>query len=93
MKMSIYSVFDSVAKAYLPPFYMLNDDTALRVYADCANDPAHQFCKFPTDFTLFNIGEFEDSTGVITPSLNPTNLGLASMFKQVSLIPSSGDDK
>lgn len=80
MLMGVYSVYDSKAKAYLPPFFMSNDFVAVRVFADCANDAQHQFCKFGADFTLFKLGTFNDENGVITSLQNQENLGLASSF-------------
>lgn len=67
MKLQTFSIYDSKAKAYLPPWYMHNTDMALRVFADCCNATDHQFSKNPEDYTLFHIGEFDDESGKITP--------------------------
>ena len=80
---NVYSVFDSKAKAYLPPFFLQNNEVACRVFGDCANDPSHSFCKFAADFTLFKIGVFDDQTGVIVDGAPFVNLGLAAQFKGV----------
>jgi len=83
MQHGVYSVFDSKAKAFIPPFFMSNDDVAVRLFAECANDNSHNFCKFSTDFTLFKIGFFDDESGLIE-SLSPhENLGLAAQFKSI----------
>jgi len=61
----IYSVFDSKAESYTPPFVDNAEGRALRTFADCCNDQGHQFGKHPEDYTLFCLGEFNDDTGAI----------------------------
>ena len=61
----MFSIYDSKAKSYLPPFHMPNDDMALRVFQDCVSDPNHAFGKHPEDYTLFHLGSFDDETGII----------------------------
>ena len=65
MKISMFSIYDSKAKSYLPPFHMPNDAMALRVFQDCVSDPSHAFGKHPEDYTLFHLGHFDDETGII----------------------------
>lgn len=66
----LFAIHDSKAQAYLPPFIIHKNDMALRVFADCINDRNHQFGKNPADYTLFNIGEFDDNKGAVTKGLN-----------------------
>ncbi len=80
MKLEIYSVYDSKAEAYLPPFFLANDGMATRIFESCANDSKHQFGAFPADYTLFRIGSFQDETAIITTSKTHTNLGIAIQF-------------
>lgn len=81
MRFGVYSVYDSKAKAFLPPFVMVNDHVAVRVFADCANESGHQFCKFGSDFSLFKIAEFDDAIGEMLPLKVHENLGLAAAFQ------------
>lgn len=60
MKHSLFAIFDSKAKAFLPPFMLPNSEMAVRAFSDCVNDPAHQFARHPADYTLFKVGEFDD---------------------------------
>ena len=39
---------------------------AIRTFSDCVQDSSHAFNRHPTDYTLFQIGEFDDNTGIIT---------------------------
>lgn len=74
MIISIYAVFDSKAGAYLPPFFMHNDNLAKRAFIDCVNSDDHQFATHPDDYTLFCIGILDDNTAEITPA-TPQTLG------------------
>jgi hypothetical protein len=65
MKQIIFSVRDSKAGAYLPPFFMPTRAQAERAFADCINDEKHQFGKHPEDYTFYEIGSFDDHTGKI----------------------------
>lgn len=89
MKLNMYSVFDSKAGAYIPPFYLANDGMARRAFADSANDLNHAFCKYAEDYTLFRLGEFDDSTGRIV--MEDTNLSLGVALEY--LRPIDGGDE
>lgn len=65
----IFTIYDEKAHAYLPPFVMHNDAMAIRVFGDCLNSNDHQFAKHPHDYSLYRVGEFDDSSGTV----NPTN--------------------
>lgn len=82
MKLKIYSVFDSKAKAYNSPFYLRNSGEATRGFADVVNDGKSQISKYPEDYSLFELGEFDDETGLITQYDAKTNLGVGVQFKK-----------
>lgn len=63
MRLGIYSVYDSKAKAYLPPFFLPNDALAVRAVVGCTRDPDHSFAKFPLDYSLHKMGSFDDQSG------------------------------
>ncbi len=69
MKHEIFSIFDSAARAYLPPFVLPEETMAIRVFSDCVNSGDHQFGAHPGDYTLFNLGVWDNSKGVIMPLL------------------------
>lgn len=81
MKLKIFSVYDSAAKAYIPPFFVAEVGLAIREFQGCASDPSHPFCKFSSDFTLFEVGEFDDSNGVISSYPEHVNHGLAASYQ------------
>lgn len=82
MKTKIYAVYDSKAEAYMQPFFMQSRGIAMRSWEDIANDEKSQICKTPGDFTLFELGEWDEQTGVITMHESQVNLGLAIHVKR-----------
>lgn len=80
MMMRIFSVYDSKANSYMLPFFIQNAPMAIRSFANAANDPATDIGKFPTDFTLFEIGTYDDQGGLLEPIQPFINHGLASTY-------------
>lgn len=66
----MFSIHDSKAAAYLPPFIIHRNEMAIRLFSDMVNNPDHQFSKNPADYTLFLIGEYNDEKGAVTEGLN-----------------------
>lgn len=67
MTLNCYTVFDSVAGAYLQPMWFLNDGMALRSFTDMCMDEEHNFNRHAEDFSLFHIGEFNQVQGEFIP--------------------------
>ncbi|QCQ85112.1 nonstructural protein [Blackfly microvirus SF02] len=70
----IFSVWDSKSKTFSQPFYAMTVGVATRNFTDLVNDPQTQVNKYPDDFTLFELGEFEDSTGKISSENGPQSV-------------------
>lgn len=75
--LKIFCVFDSVAGAYLQPFFMQSKGEALRGWIDVVNDPKTSFNKHPADYTLFELGEYDSLTGSIVTHEVKISLGTA----------------
>lgn len=73
----VFSVHDSAADAYLPPWFCRTVGEATRSFEEAANDVNHSFGRHPSDFTLFELGEFDDETGMISMLKTSSNLGKA----------------
>lgn len=64
----VYSVFDSKVKVFDPPFLMRNAAEALRSFNLAVNHESNKNGKiatFPADYTLFEIGEWNDLNGTM----------------------------
>lgn len=62
-----YSVFDRKALIYHKPFFEITDGTAMRAFADLANDTNSSVGVHPTDYVLFRIGSYDDQLGKLLP--------------------------
>lgn len=77
MQIKMFTVYDSKAEAYLPPFYMQSTGQAVRSFEDTVNDTAHSMHKHASDYTLFEIGHYDDSTAQVDMLKTPISLGTA----------------
>jgi len=66
MDHKLFSIYDQKAYAYLPPFTLPRVEQAIRTFSDCVNSPDHAFGRHPADYTLVEIGEYDDSNAKIT---------------------------
>lgn len=82
MKLKMYCVYDCKVEAYLQPFFMRTRGEALRAWQQTCNDPQTAMCVHPSDYTLFEIGEFDDGKGVCVMYDSKVSLGLALEFKK-----------
>ena len=77
MLLKIFTVYDSKTEAYMQPFFMQSTGQACRSFEDTVNEQNSQFNKHAADFTLFEIGTFEDSDASFVINEAKTNLGTA----------------
>ena len=76
MKVFVYNIYDEKAGAFLRPFFMPTMAAARRAVATIVNgEEDHVFKTNSSDFTLFEIGSYDDSDGLITGYLNKLSLG------------------
>ncbi len=64
--MEIFSVHDSKANAYLTPFFAPTEGVALRQLSSAIKDENHEFNRYAEDYTLFQVGHWDEDTGTIT---------------------------
>lgn len=84
MKLKAYSIYDSKGTIFNAPFFQHNAGLALRAFADLANDPQSTLFRHAGDFVLYEVGEFDDTTGLLAPYATHLHLGVASQFKEAS---------
>jgi hypothetical protein len=82
MIVKIFAIRDAKADAFLQPFFSPTKGTAIRAFSDAVNDSQSQFFKYPDDFTLFELGTFNDSTGGIELLKQPLAIGNSLEFKR-----------
>ncbi|WNK14620.1 MAG: nonstructural protein [Microvirus sp.] len=74
MNLNIYSIHDSKAIRFSAPFFVPNDQLAIRAFERAVLDPASDVSHFPSDFTLYVLGQFDDATGAIDLHPQPKQL-------------------
>lgn len=65
MLLKVFSVYDVKAAAYGQPFFMPTSGGAIRSFGDTCLDQNSMLNKHPEDYSLHEIGEFDDVTGRI----------------------------
>ncbi|AXL15325.1 nonstructural protein [Microviridae sp.] len=81
MKIVVYSIRDSASGAFQKPFFARSDGEAMRAFGDVANDETHAVGQHPEHYTLFRLGQFDDSNAEILPE---TKESLANGLELVS---------
>ena len=76
----VYTVYDIKIEAYLQPFFALSKGDAIRDFVQVVNDKSTKIGLHPEDFTLFEIGTYDDSTAKLVAHTTPTALGVAIEF-------------
>ncbi len=66
--MKIFTIRDSKAEAYHNPFFATNIALAIRMLEQTVQDQSTLLAKYPADFELFIIGEFDDQAGLVEPT-------------------------
>ena len=70
----MYTVYDSKAETFMPPFFVPSRGLAIRAFEDCVNSDDHHFGKHPADYTLFFLGTFVTDTGTFD-EMTKTSVG------------------
>lgn len=70
MIFNVYSIFDKVAREYLSPTLDVNHDTARRNFLSALLSAQTIMNKFPSDYELYYIGDFDSETSDIS-SITP----------------------
>jgi len=83
MELKVFAIYDSKAEAFLLPFMMKTKGEAIRAITAHVSDPQHNFYKYAEDFTLFELGTFNDVNAKYTLLGTPHSIGLLCEFKHV----------
>lgn len=76
--MKLYIIYDSKSESYNNPFVQQARGQAIRTFSDLGKSNDTDIGKYPSDFTLFEIGDYDPHIGIIDLYSAKINLGLAS---------------
>lgn len=82
MSLTQFSVYDSKAELFATPFSSSNTATGIRMFESACNQKDQPFHAHGGDYTLFEIGVFDQDSGKLISHETPLNLGLAITFIQ-----------
>lgn len=86
MDINTYIIYDIKGKFYMNPWFIGNDQQAIRQFTDIANDLQTPIGRHPEDYILFSIGHFDNNHGTLHPK-DPVNLGKAIHYVKKDLEP------
>ncbi len=67
MNVLIFSIFDAAANRFMDPFCAPTVEFAIRGFKEACQTAGHQFFKFPEDYAIYQVGDFNAELGVLTP--------------------------
>lgn len=82
-KLLIFTVRDNKAEAFMRPFFARARGEAIRSFGDEVNTKDTMLNKYPADFELFYLGEFDEVTAGVK-ALSPESLGSGLNFIQTN---------
>lgn len=77
MLLKMFTVYDSKSKLYMQPMFFQTTGMAARSFEDTVNTKDHVFNNHPEDFTLFEIGVYDDNSAAVQMLDTPISLGVA----------------
>lgn len=78
MVKKVFGIYDGKACAFLQPLLFMNTPgEAIRMFESAVNDEKSMMNKYPQDFILFEIAEYDDNTGRFKSYDINKNLGCA----------------
>jgi len=84
MLLKIYSIRDSKGEIFHPPFYQKSHGEAERSFRELTRDEKSFIAKYPDDYDLYYLGEYDDQKGTFNSLDTPQHV-----IKAVQLIPNT----
>lgn len=84
MILQLFSVYDKKGGTYGQPFALPTRGVAMRTFTSWVGDPNSFFAKFPSDFELYQVGEFDQTSGEVRSLVKPDYVGRADDLKNVA---------
>ena len=80
MLMKIFAIYDAGISTWKPPMFCRAKGEILRWWTEMINSGQTDISKHPADFTLFEIGSWDDENNKFTHYKAPLSLGVALEF-------------
>lgn len=79
MKVELFSVYDLASARFMDPFNAPTIEFALRGFKEACGTVDHQFRKYPEDYLLYHVGEFDPDHGLVA-GWEPRQIAKATNF-------------
>lgn len=83
MVLQMFVILDAKSGAYAPPFFAFNAAVAQRNVAAAVQSGDSLIAKFPEDYTLYAIGQFDDATAEVRSGPPQAVCNLSSLREKV----------
>lgn len=87
MIFKLFSIYDAGTQTFHPPFALAHEGEALRQLQQMANDPDSKLYQWAEDFSLWRIGEFDDTDAGFDLETAPTRIASALDYKTTNRQP------
>ena len=74
MILKMFSIRDAKGEKYFPPFFKHSHGEAERDFVQTVKDPQTMLSKFPEDFDLYFLGEYDDTKGAMSALDTPQHV-------------------
>lgn len=74
MLLKAYSIRDTKAEVFNAPFWQKTHGEAERNFMELVNDKNSMVSKYPEDYDLYYLGDYDDLTGKIIALESPTHI-------------------
>jgi hypothetical protein len=86
----VVSILDVKASVYMPPQFVVSTGVAIRGFSDAINNSQNpsDLYNHPEDFTMFELGEYDDASAVFNLHQKPKLLAKGSDLSEKVQLPS-----
>ncbi|AZL82695.1 nonstructural protein [Apis mellifera associated microvirus 24] len=74
MNYKLFSVRDAKSEIFHPPWFKLTHGEAERDFRSAVNDEKTNLNKYPEDYDLYYVGEYDDNSGRFSPLDTPQHV-------------------
>ena len=92
MKSKLYCIRDQKIGAFAQPFPGETEGAVLRGLKAAIDGGQGDIAKYPTDFDLYELGEFDPETGVITSNAIPRHVTNGGVFVEMKKLANQQDN-
>lgn len=71
---NLYSIYDEITQSFSYPFHSINERAAIRSFQHVSMDKNSSIFHSPSDFILYDIGIFDDSTAQFSSHSQPVRV-------------------